>query len=720
MPSNLSKGKAPAIEPDPVNSRTVTSPPLSPLTERSVSPENSFPPHEFTKAPEARQANSTVANSSLSQKPAPPTSDPAASNNANQSEAPGTPGGPGTSSEQELVWNDDMLDKMMAEEEIDKNDSLTKEQKVAKKQYVQKVEALYESLGRTEVLNKDFFPELNISYFDRIHIANCIFRAEENNVYALLELPQDATHEMAACSIKKLEMILEIPACSHEAEAKVVARAREKLATIKANLIQTVAGVANALERVRLDELKEPLVKKPRDAHRGGSTDNLEIHLGSQYSLGWSKLPPQELFTYAEDDIDKYWLPLWDHITPAAQNLWTAYLQGGNVKAALEELRTNCYKTWPEIQKLNMEKKQLLYAHGLNPEVIEMIYVRLFTAYTQGDRGNFCSRHGAINPPTIWDNDLIIRTTINSKPQHCWLGGFCLLKLPYMQTSSKWQALSMPRMCYPMPLGFRSQKLYEPGAPPTPPSTQGSPPSNSASTPQNSPSPPSNSASNPRNSPSPSQNSSPPQDTSTSGSARRRHVSVPARRVARCIRPGYTAAGEKITHAEIYGIGGRVVVETDNGGRKLLTQSEAGGRAVIDGALQCHEVGGFQSSGWKELGKRVSEMGEHGVAWVALGSWNPYNKRLPNVVCGFYHHLDGNYTEIVGSRSNLKLCLGARVAETMLAEAIAPEGSDATSVEEALEDLYEMSHDSREEYWEDHPPPVRQTRRTRQSSGETS
>ncbi|EQL35123.1 uncharacterized protein BDCG_17579 [Blastomyces dermatitidis ER-3] len=91
-------------------------------------------------------------------------------------------------------------------------------------------------------------------------------------------------------------------------------------------------------------------------------------------------------------------------------------------------------------------------------------------------------------------------------------------------------------------------------------------------------------------------------------------------------------------------------------------------------------------------------MREYSVKVVAVEEWDKFSKALPFVVCVFFHHLKGVYTEICESHSNLKLLVRQRAGEQMLAEAMTPEGSDVTDVEEALEDLLGISHLDRQRF----------------------
>lgn len=181
---------------------------------------------------------------------------------------------------------------------------------------------------------------------------------------------------------------------------------------------------------------------------------------------------------------------------------------------------------------------------------------------------------------------------------------------------------------------------------------------------------------------------------------RTQHLGITPRRVTRQVRPGYTASGGQIIHAEISGNIGRCVARDNHGLYKMFTASEAGGMEVIRAAVNLG-VPGFQTTGWKDMRSSISEMGEYGILWVATGSWDRMSRRLPNTTCGFFHNLNGTYTEVAASRSNLKLLLG-RAADRMIVESMAPQEPDLT-VEEAFEMIYGVSHEERQTYWEEHP-----------------
>ncbi|OAT02471.1 uncharacterized protein BDCG_17578 [Blastomyces dermatitidis ER-3] len=691
MPSNSSKGKAPELN-------LSTSPPLSPLTERSESPENPFPEGTFQanssaagqdlterlaalkQTPDPRvppeNTNSSVAGSSSSQTSA----------TANQNSAPGGIPEDGDTNEEE--WNDDMLDDIIPDEEIDNDDSLTEEEKEEKKKLSQRAEALFKSDTCDKRADKDFLPGLNVSYFDRIHIANCMYRADENDYYQLLGLPHDATEEMAAWSIKKLDMILDVPTCSNEAEFRVVAKAKEKLATITAKVIETRAGIANELERVQIQHLGEPLVKAHRDAHmkattplkrlytafqrgemiiggvhnlekpstmvlaqldaierinqsltqwnsergltstfgtieisklqavwkrvkEGGSTDN--IQLPNTYPLGWTKLPPQAEYTYADDAVEKYWIPAWNHVTAAAQNLWRAYRDNGDVDAARRELETKCSDTWPEIQRLNKENKQLLYAHGLDSQVIDMIYLRLFTAYTQGDRvaydnlkrvqENWLESNG-LEPVWCPDYPEVPYQQPNQNPpppenqslpppeNHPSPPGNQNPSPPENQNSSPPENQSLPPPenqnpsppeNHPSPLGNQAPQPPRDQTPPPPRDQTPPPPGDQTPQPPGDqiPSPPGNQTFSPprdQNPPGLRDRTPPPHGCPSSG------LSEVVRVVICKMHTAHTAAGEKIIWMQMYRNNSHAVVETGDGGHVLHTQSEAGGRTVLEAA----------------------------------------------------------------------------------------------------------------------------------------
>lgn len=76
-----------------------------------------------------------------------------------------------------------------------------------------------------------------------------------------------------------------------------------------------------------------------------------------------------------------------------------------------------------------------------------------------------------------------------------------------------------------------------------------------------------------------------PMPAQTCQPPRRQHADITSQRVTRQLRPGFTASGDRIIHAQLYGITGRCVAVDNNGAYKLLTATEAGGLHAIQAAL---------------------------------------------------------------------------------------------------------------------------------------
>ncbi|EGC41936.1 conserved hypothetical protein [Histoplasma capsulatum var. duboisii H88] len=204
-----------------------------------------------------------------------------------------------------------------------------------------------------------------------------------------------------------------------------------------------------------------------------------------------------------------------------------------------------------------------------------------------------------------------------------------------------------------------------------------------------------------------------PSNTTNQPSRGRRphHVPIPTSRVVRSIRPGYASNGERVVSAQVYGTTGRCVTRDGAGNYYLRTAAEAGGRSVIEAALR-HGVPTIESQGWKSLRPNLANMGEYGIEWVASAEWDKFSRRLPNIVIGFFHHHQGRYHLVVGSRSSVAELLSIRVVDRLIAEAM---GQDDLTLEEIFENAYGVTHHEREQHWRNNPcircRPVRTARR---------
>ncbi|OJD25542.1 hypothetical protein ACJ73_03095 [Blastomyces percursus] len=169
------------------------------------------------------------------------------------------------------------------------------------------------------------------------------------------------------------------------------------------------------------------------------------------------------------------------------------------------------------------------------------------------------------------------------------------------------------------------------------------------------------------------------------------------------IRPGYTADGRRVLYARK----ARAVVENEDGSLCLLSSAEVG-TSVIAAALPV--VSPIETDGWRELKENWGNLGECYIAWAVPATWNPYSQVLPEIVCCVVHHLGGQHTEKVGSRSNVHKLFGKRQADYMIARSLCDEESFATP-EEALEWMYEVSREERVQHWLENPRLPRSARR---------
>ncbi|KAA8642583.1 putative glutamine rich protein [Aspergillus tanneri] len=179
----------------------------------------------------------------------------------------------------------------------------------------------------------------------------------------------------------------------------------------------------------------------------------------------------------------------------------------------------------------------------------------------------------------------------------------------------------------------------------------------------------------------------PPQPTAANGQLQsvtgtRKVIALAPRTIKRILEPGKTSTGEKICFIQKLGENrARFVVEASDGARRLVESSAAGGLPAIEGAKQAgvretirgeHDIATLRS--------QVRGGGIYGLNWVAVGEWDPSQKRLPFVVAGYYYKDPGN--EYPVSRSNLGKILSARQAERLIVEGIV--GHQNMSLREAL------------------------------------
>jgi hypothetical protein len=171
-----------------------------------------------------------------------------------------------------------------------------------------------------------------------------------------------------------------------------------------------------------------------------------------------------------------------------------------------------------------------------------------------------------------------------------------------------------------------------------------------------------------------------------------RTVSVRPRIIARTIRPGYTASGEKIVMIQPLGLSNARFVIEDAQGLRLVSSSAAGGNA----ALYAAQSVGIQKTVRDEekllkLRERVQSGGTYGLKFVALGEWDPRKGRLPFIVVGFYHQSPSMPEAEVGlSRTALKKVLASREADRLIAESMV--GDPNTPLKEALLALSPVKH----------------------------
>jgi hypothetical protein len=156
--------------------------------------------------------------------------------------------------------------------------------------------------------------------------------------------------------------------------------------------------------------------------------------------------------------------------------------------------------------------------------------------------------------------------------------------------------------------------------------------------------------------------------------------------IRRAIEPGKTSTGEKICFVQKLGENrARFVVESSDHTRRLVESSDAGGFVAIEGARRA----GVPETTRKEtdilaLRSRVRSGGIYGLTFVAVGEWDPTQKRLPFIVVGFYYSENEHVqaAEYAISKSNLGKILSPREAERLVVEGIV--GHQSMSLREAL------------------------------------
>jgi hypothetical protein len=156
--------------------------------------------------------------------------------------------------------------------------------------------------------------------------------------------------------------------------------------------------------------------------------------------------------------------------------------------------------------------------------------------------------------------------------------------------------------------------------------------------------------------------------------------------IKRAIEPGKTSTGEKICFVQKLGENrARFVVESSDQTRRLVESSDAGGFVAIEGARRA----GVPETTRKEadiiaLRSHVRNGGIYGLTFVAVGEWDPTQKRLPFIVVGFYYSANDHVqaTEYAISKSNLGKILSPREAERLIVEGIV--GHQRMTLREAL------------------------------------
>ncbi|KKZ60607.1 hypothetical protein EMCG_04727 [[Emmonsia] crescens] len=405
--------------------------------------------------------------------------------------------------------------------------------------------------------------------------------------------------------------------------------------------------------------------------------------------LGWSELPPVERYNY-EEDAGMYWVPLWYELTPLLLRLWNGIVKGSPVPVVMpihSEVMAKLKEVNSKIATLNSQKGQPVQLHEIQEDIIAQALTVLYSTVQNSQLDKFRIARDQIDTafaelgyPEAWTPRatteclICMKVIVNDATDYtqCQQCGVRVHKGCSSLWAQAYRDLS-GKADFTCPHCRASTASFVEPTPQT--ATQAA----TETAKQNPP---------------------------LKNTGKKRRIQIPPRKVSRCVRPGYTAYGQKISHINVYGNCAQVVVENENGSRELLTAMQAGGLAIVKAAENFPGIGRIESDGWKDLRARVSEMGEYGLLWVAIAShWDPMSDILPSVICCFFHHLDGVFTVKVGSRSNVAKILG-KAGDLMVAEAICG-SDDVSSVEEAVEIIYGVTHEEREEHWDSHPRPRR-------------
>ncbi|GBF64100.1 hypothetical protein TMEN_6772 [Trichophyton mentagrophytes] len=378
-----------------------------------------------------------------------------------------------------------------------------------------------------------------------------------------------------------------------------------------------------------------------------------------QLPKGWAKQPPQEEYIYDVDTDGKFWLPEWETLTPYIQKLIAAYSLGDTeLEAAKTQLTLQVNKyTVPKLMTKNMTHNYIAYSHLIDASVLIEVYDQLCTPGKSRESEDYKAKEEKI---------------------------FALFDVAGYPSS--W--LPQQGECLPTDSPLNDKVKIEDA--PAPQASAPQVPAPQAPAPQ-----------------APAPQAPAPQVAAQSSPGKKRRIAIPPRPVVRHIRPGYTTTGEKILYVGKTGFTARLVVEDNAGQKSLITSSEAGGMPIVEAAIEAN-IPLIRSTPLKELRSKVTEMGEHGIDWVAIGKWNVFDTRNPFMVCKFFYHDQGERRTEAVYCSNLKTLFGPGVVDKWFAEAIYP---NTNTTEEALEQLYGVTHEARVKYWEDHPKPRGRGRR---------
>ncbi|KAL3484613.1 hypothetical protein BJX62DRAFT_218538 [Aspergillus germanicus] len=166
---------------------------------------------------------------------------------------------------------------------------------------------------------------------------------------------------------------------------------------------------------------------------------------------------------------------------------------------------------------------------------------------------------------------------------------------------------------------------------------------------------------------------------------------------ASAVRPGYTTSGKLIRAVRSHT---RAVVEEPDGRLSYLNATEAGGTEVLQRASALTTVKQIETGGWKELKASWATVTNARLTWTVIGSWDPYSQRLPEIVSCLCYEQNGESREKIGARSNIKIVFGSAVGDRMIAESLSP---GSRSPEHACEQLHDVSHHERVQYWMRNP-----------------